>query len=101
MAGMTDRMRMGGVSLAKPALYIVLLVAALACQLPETSAAADGSTSGSGQSGITSRLKGAPSTVAPYKPDPSPIYRPNCHYIYERHSDPNEGWTTRRVQVCD
>ena len=50
---------------------------------------------------VGSRLKGAPSTVSPPPNEllPQP-FRPNCRWQTVRVSDPNLGWVTRRVMVC-
>ncbi|MEC9344027.1 MAG: hypothetical protein VYD64_09295 [Pseudomonadota bacterium] len=71
-----------------------LLVAA-ACLVPAGPAGAQSGL------GVGTRLKGAPSTVSPPEREIAPIYRPNCRWRYVRQSDPDLGWTTRRVRVCD
>lgn len=52
--------------------------------------------------GVGTRLKGAPSTVSPPRREilPQP-FRPNCRWVTVRQSDPNLGWTTRRIMVCN
>lgn len=89
------------VAFARPVLSLAICAAIVAMMFMATGAAADGLAPVLPRLGVGSRLKGAPSTVEPFRPDPAPIYRPNCRWRVERHSDPNEGWTTRRVRVCD
>ncbi len=52
--------------------------------------------------GVGTRLKGAPTTVSPPRREilPQP-FRPNCRWVSVRQSDPNLGWTTRRIMVCN
>lgn len=52
--------------------------------------------------GVGTRLKGAPSTVSPPPREILPqIFRPDCRWRTIRQYDPNLGWVTRRVMVCE